>query len=395
MNATLATPSVLMHQPHMHEMPSAFDGYGSAYPMGLPEGSHSPGRRQRISMACQYCRHRKIRCCGGSPCRNCTRAKRDCEYAPVPEEVNRATREKKAVAKANKGSSYTSPITTSSPYFSDQPVYNVPFMSGPGPIRPPHLGHRRSVSMPNNGVAPWVTPPSAPALSSPPMFESPQWMYNSWNHGQQPLQTHFESSTPTSSFPSVLEHTPMHQAYLEGQMQVGLPDHPTSDSPRSLSLESDYPPQYMVQSGLPTSYSSPHLPTDTYMRPPHPVTPNLMKPNHHTASSPVTPAYQTPFPTPPLFQVPFMSSQQHHHHHHQYHHHQQQSQQPQPLYYSPSPLGQSTSTSPTLAPEMTLPQQKEHLVGLGIGVPETQVDYYQTPTPTLSSDEYFSPSMQF
>ncbi|OCF71090.1 hypothetical protein I204_08326 [Kwoniella mangroviensis CBS 8886] len=391
-------------------MPPPFDGYGSAYPLGLAESSHSPGRRQRISMACQYCRHRKIRCCGGSPCRNCTRAKRECEYAPVPEEVNRATREKKAIAKATKAIQNISPITTSSPYFPDQPVFNVPYVSGPGPIRPSHLGHRRTVSMPSSGVAPWVTPPSAPALASPPMFESPHWMYNGWTAGaghvrghvsapaQFPLQTHHEHAhthTPVSTFPSVLEQTPMHDAYLNGQMQnevmVSNPNPTPADTSRSSSTEHDYPPyppNMIPPPTLPTSWSTPHLPTQTYLRPaiPIPVTPVVTK---GTGTSPITPAtttgYQTPFPTPPLFQVPFA-------------YHQQPQQHGQYPYYSPSPLGQSTTTSPTLAPEMSLPQEKEQLIGLGIGVPEVtalqQNEYYQTSTPTLSSDEYFSPPMQ-
>ncbi|WWC68189.1 uncharacterized protein I206_102112 [Kwoniella pini CBS 10737] len=376
-------------------MPPMFDGFGSAYPMHMAEGSHSPGRRQRISMACQYCRHRKIRCCGGSPCRNCTRAKRDCEYAPVPEEVNRATREKKAIAKATKAVHHVSPITTSSPYFADQPVFNVPYVSGPGPVRPSHLGHRRTVSMPNGGIAPWVTPPSAPALASPPMFESPHWMYNGWtnSYSSAPLQTHIET-TPASSFPSVLEETPMHQAYLNGHAdQNGMFTNPTPDeTSRSSSADHEYPPSHMMPPTLPTSWSTPSLPTQTYLRPAIQLSPGVPKVSH--GSSPITPAttgYQTPFPTPPLFQVPFIMPTAVP----SYHHPQLQQMSSQYPHYSQSPLGQSTTTSPTLAPELSLPQEKEYLVGLGIGVPEVQSEYYQTPTPTLSSDEYFSPPMHF
>nr|ODN90858.1 hypothetical protein L204_05697 [Cryptococcus depauperatus CBS 7855] len=73
--------------------------------------------RKRISMACQHCRHRKIRCYGGSPCTHCERSKRKCEYAPVPKEVSRVTREKKAFAKAAKLASQSiPPMTTSIPY---------------------------------------------------------------------------------------------------------------------------------------------------------------------------------------------------------------------------------------------------------------------------------------
>ncbi|WVR04834.1 hypothetical protein IAU60_001846 [Kwoniella sp. DSM 27419] len=356
------TPSVLAHHYQPQNMNPPFDGYGSAYPMPLGEGPSSPGRRQRISMACQYCRHRKIRCCGGSPCRNCTRAKRECEYAPVPEEVNRATREKKAIAKATKSTHYASPVTTSSPYFIDQPVYNVSYVSGPGPIRPAHLGHRRTVSMPSNAVAPWAVPPPAPALASPAMFESPQWMYSNWNGQPAP------SSQPSvRAFPSVLEQTPVHQAYLQSQST------PEATS-RSSSADSE-----MAGAPLPTYWSTSSVPTQTYLRPAQPVTPQSgIK---YPMSSPITPGYHTPYPTPPMFQVPFASQQ----------HPQGMHQQP---YYSTSPLAQSTSNSPTLAPEMPLPPQKDHLVGLGFSMPDP-TEYYQTPTPTLSNDEYFAAPMQF
>ncbi|OCF44806.1 hypothetical protein I317_01295 [Kwoniella heveanensis CBS 569] len=390
----MSTPSVLLHHPQHQDIPTSFDGFGSTYPaMGLGEGPSSPGRRQRISMACQYCRHRKIRCCGGAPCRNCTRAKRECEYAPVPEEVNRATREKKAIAKAAKATHFVSPVTTSSPYFPDQPVYNVSYVAGPGPIRPAHLGHRRTVSMPTSGVAPWVPPPPAPALASPPMFESPQWMYSGWNGAgpvpaaapvpaPQAVPTNMmHQPPPPRTFPSVLEETPMHHAYLNNQAEMlyQTPGTP-AETTRSSSAETDMSQQPAPY--LPTSWSTPSLPTQTYLRPAAPITPYVNKPtNAYVSSSPITPAYHTPFPTPPLFQMPFMSAPT--------------SLPAQPPYYSPSPLGQSTSTSPTLAPEMSLPQHKEHLVGLGIGVPEVPTEYYQTPTPTLSSDEYFSPPMQF
>nr|XP_031860772.1 uncharacterized protein CI109_003816 [Kwoniella shandongensis]KAA5527844.1 hypothetical protein CI109_003816 [Kwoniella shandongensis] len=377
----MSTPSVLIHQPSQGL--ATFDGFGgsSTFPMG--EGSTSPGRRQRISMACQYCRHRKIRCCGGAPCRNCTRAKRDCEYAPVPEEVNKATREKKAIAKAARSNHYIPPATTSSPYFLDQPTFEVPYVSGPTHLRPSsqpqphsHPGHRRSVSMPNNGVGPWVTPPPAPSLHSPPMFESPQWMYSSWNSGVQYPGPNGEQPPP--AFPSVLEHTPMHHAYLSGQMSAVSLNSPSGDSvPPSTTRASSADTDLHFHGHPQTQWSTPNLPTPTYLRPPVPLTPITTKSGHYTHSSPATPGsviFQSPFPTPPLFQYPLAGAQP---------------IPPAPLYYSPSPLAQSDSNSPTLAPAMELPA-KEQLIGLGIGMSDSHLEYYQTPTPTYSHEEYFS-----
>lgn len=56
--------------------------------------------RPRVGMACQHCRHRKVRCDGQKPsCGLCTRLKRPCEYVKVTEEENAVLREKKRVSK--------------------------------------------------------------------------------------------------------------------------------------------------------------------------------------------------------------------------------------------------------------------------------------------------------
>ncbi|KAK4683389.1 hypothetical protein P7C73_g6884, partial [Tremellales sp. Uapishka_1] len=221
-----------------HQVPSPMqmDAFGiSAFPAGSSEPPSSPhsSRRQRISMACQYCRHRKIRCCGSAPCRNCSRAHRTCDYTPVPEEVNKATREKKALAKSSRASNYSSPMSNYSPFFLDTPVFDVPMQFGQHVPR--HPGHRRSVSTPNFEH---FTPPPAPQLRSPPMFESSQWMYN-WSSApvpdyqaaapsphvaqtQQPHAHPHPCAHPARQFPSVLAQTPLHQTYLAQQQQQPL-----------------------------------------------------------------------------------------------------------------------------------------------------------------------------
>ncbi len=221
-------------------------------------------------------------------------------------------------------------------------------------MRSGHMSHRRSVSVPNFEMSHWVPPP-APALQSPAMFESQQWMYTAWSSAPAIPIPETEVTTPTRAFPSVLEHTPTHEGYL---MQSHYTSTTPSDS-RSSSTESDPP--------IATSWSGPSVHAN-HLRPPIPLTPittqtyqrtpSFHPPSHQTP--PITPAsaYHTPYPTPPLFHASQASN-----------------------VYLSSPLAHSTS--PTLAPEMSLPNKD--LVGLGIGTHD--VVYH---TPTFLSEEYFA-----
>ncbi|WVQ79824.1 hypothetical protein IAT38_001924 [Cryptococcus sp. DSM 104549] len=352
--------------PQQHTPPS-LEGYASnSFSMG--DSYNSPGRRQRISMACQYCRHRKIRCCGGAPCRNCTRSKRECEYAPVPEEVNRATREKKAVAKAAKASThYVTPATTSSPYYIDhryEGMYASP-VAPSGPYGPP-----RSLSMPIGGVSASSGGGSwgHGGHMGQATFESPQWMYGEW--GNVPLPPTSHSGSPhvrvssSGKFPSVLEQTPAHSAYLSNQLGVSLhhgstasPSISSGPSGRSSSADSD--------GRLSSAWSTPNLLTPIYMRPAT-STPSKPLPVHHHSShhvpshhppqpqahhSPPTPnsiTFPSPLTTPPLYSYPYAAPPPR-----------------QPIYYSPPSSSGRAEASPTLAPEMGMPG-KEGLVGLGL-----------------------------
>ncbi|UOH84280.1 hypothetical protein LQV05_001074 [Cryptococcus neoformans] len=174
--------------------------------------SSEGNRRQRISMACLYCRHRKIRCCGGSPCGNCQRSKRQCDYAPVPEEVNRITREKKAFAKASKiADELLSPATTLSPYYVSRPTYNGS-VYGP-PVRPAPYARKRSSSMPDEAM-PW---------GAPSAYDPPQWIYSQPNYYFAP--PHYPSLA--STFPPYPLNTeqPLIQAPLSGQLGVQFDPH--------------------------------------------------------------------------------------------------------------------------------------------------------------------------
>ena len=259
--------------------------------------------------------NRKIRCCGGSPCRNCTRSQRECGYAPVPEEVNRATREKQAIAKAARTSHYVSPVCTYSPYYAETTVFDVPYT--PTASRP-NMGHRRSVSVPNFEAQKWADPPT-PAMNSPAIFETSQWSYPGYTTGPPIPQT--------ATYPSVLEQPhPGYQTYepLPMPQPPYLSQHPsTPPDSRSSSTDNE------------VMWSTPNL----HLRVPV-LTPGSSRAPH----TPLSPVYYSPHPTPPLYQFGAYPSVAH-----------------------------PASTSPTLAPEMQLPQKE--LVGLGIHDPTYVEDY--------------------
>ncbi|WOO84737.1 putative transcriptional regulatory protein STB4 [Vanrija pseudolonga] len=276
-------------------------------------GGESSTRRQRIAMACQYCRHRKIKCCGSTPCANCTRARRTCDYSPVPEEVNRATREKKAAAKAAKSAFAHRPT----PYFVDhQSVYGMPYLAGPGPIRGTHVPPRRAYTTPTMTMSPYSPlPPQAPAMSSPAHFESP------WFNGPPvpvisvspmvPVMPHSAEPLPVPEFE---DH---HHAYAQYTTA------PVSPTESSASSTTQYPmPMTPVRKTI--LQTPPHTPSAAYFQA---ATPNML------------------------------------------------SYTPQPFPFSPSPLAQSTfQSSPTLCPGLPVqqklppPQPQQPLVGLGIGL---------------------------
>jgi hypothetical protein len=270
----------------------------------------------------------KIRCCGGSPCRNCQRSQRECDYTPVPEEINRATREKKAQAKAAKVTHFATP-SNYSPYFVDTPVFDLPYVNGP--MRPSHMSHRRSVSVPSFDSVPWGHAPAAPQLHSPALLESAHWMYAA---PPAPLTPSVQPE-PTRMFPSVLEQTPLHTAYLQGQIDMA------TSYASSPSLPAEHPT---------ASWPTPSM--QTYLRPPIQLS---------ATSSPVTPMSSTffsPFPSPSVFQGPTAP-------------------------VTPA-LAMNNNPSPTFAPEMATTK----MVGLGIGMQD--MDLYQNPT-FVSEDFFASP----
>lgn len=157
---------------------------------------------------CWQVSRRKIRCCGGSPCRNCQRSKRECDYAPVPEEVNRITREKKALGKASKiANELLSPATTSSPYYVSRPTYHGP------PVRPAPYVRKRSSSMPDEAM-PW---------GAPIAYDPPQWIYSQPNFYFAPPQYPSLAST-FPPYPLSAEQ-PLVPAPVSSQLGVQFESH--------------------------------------------------------------------------------------------------------------------------------------------------------------------------
>lgn len=258
------------------------------------------------------------------------------------------------------------------------------------PIGPPRIrGHRRAASQPVNAtLPPFISPPPAPQLSSPAMFESSSWMYNGWS-SSPPVPLASAPNTPLRPYPSVLNTTPIHAAYVSNiertphqqtelnvfqsrldlapTTQVGTMGFKPATPPDSGS-ESGGAARWPVQRNLvmPPPYVS------SYPQHPSPLATPVHEHSgyafmpHSPPSTPSTQCFYSPYPTPGI------------------------QAQAQPFFYlPPSPEDATTGmdNSPTLAPE---PSMHKGLVGLGIGVAMSaeepsyaayapiEVDYYPT-----------------
>ncbi|KAL7419103.1 hypothetical protein Q5752_005939 [Cryptotrichosporon argae] len=391
------------------------EGFTSTLP-----GGESSSRRQRISMACRYCRHRKIKCCGSAPCANCTRARRACDYSPVPEEVNRATREKKAAAKAAKqysptpyGGFYLEPPMTvalpampsmasmpnlagaaaahaqaqhTSPYFASPsvlqphphqhhtPQHSMSTLASPVPpaFRAQHMTHRRSFSTPNLALPPYSPAPPAPMMSSPAQLESSPYLWSSGPAVPSTATPHASPAPPSAAqfaFPAVVPQLDAYPSVFQPASTYLAPGYTTPSRGSSVeSASSSSVPSLAPASGPSSGASSSAMPSLTV-----PFAQQL--------------ALQTPPQSPAFYQTPTFAYT------------------PQPFPFSPSPLSQATfHASPTLAPDLAKqqlkqPQQQQQqqqlqpsLVGLGIGmhIPPTE-EYY---TPVLGQDEFMGGAWQ-
>lgn len=323
-------------------------------------------RRQRIQMACQHCRHRKIRCCGGSPCNNCHRIRHECVYKAVPEEVNRATREKKLAARASKaviGHMSTGSLHT--PYFADQQVFEAPYLTTASPLygqtsqmQLPHTPSHHRVHSHPIGLSPALPYDAHSFHSSPARMDSNSYMFTS------------PEPAPQIAFPSVLEGTPDHARYLQQQNLQPLfaplgPISPASEAPPRSALPDE---GYFSSSSIHSAWSTPGhsrpdllLPPQSYSAVSSPLyeTPSRSS-AYRTAISPIStpnshyspylagpPSHHTSYPNVPgLMPAPNINS---------------------PVVPSPMYAPAGSNNSPTLAPELSLSKNMS-LMGLGISV---------------------------
>lgn len=92
----------MQHRPHYPPPPPngypSYAGYPGGSPYDYAQGGHPQQQiapRQRTSIACRYCRKRKIRCSGyqnttNGKCTNCDKLKIDCIFQPVSSGVSQA-----------------------------------------------------------------------------------------------------------------------------------------------------------------------------------------------------------------------------------------------------------------------------------------------------------------
>ena len=311
---------------------------------------------------------RKIRCCGGEPCKNCEKSSKPCEYEPVPDEVNKATRQKKAMSRAARVPSQTPShqhIAPPPPYYgAPAPMYDNSYLAVPTVTR---LGHRRTSSAPdfftltNQHQAQQQHTVSSPLMyDNGHQFNAPHttqgWMSNDMNNAQYDQ--------------SVMPQVPDYQTYHAGpQVYSSYSSWSSNDTHHSSnSGMHSSGSQHSTHTGMTPSMSVPDL--TQYMNVPvHSVHPghNPHTPRHPhqslsidssstlssvpTMSSPNTPGYysgdQYTGPSADLSSFPTT--------------------------FGSMGINNHLSTSPTLAPEY---KHSKDLVGLGISQHSNQV----TPT---------------
>jgi hypothetical protein len=297
-----------------------------------------------------------------------------------------------------------SPLATYSPYFMDAPTFDLPYVpeapvSTPlvpaAPARRPHAGHRRTSSAPSYESTSWTVPPPAPLLNSPAQLESSAWMYNGWSAALPVPSIELEATataplpfTPTRAFPSVLEQTPLHAAYLSHTPMKSSPLVPQHYQMMSTPMASvptmsmapmpqlDYSYNYTSLAApascapMQLSTSSSHLlPTGSTPKGLNIQTASTPNMGYH-CSPPITPtAYYTPYSTPSLYSSSGSSAGH-------------------SSTYTPSPP--AYSVSPTL-PAKSLPKADRMVglgLGMGLGMPAVEQDVFYTPA--LGSEEYYA-----
>lgn len=95
-------------------------------------------KRQRVQMACSFCRHRKIRCDGRNPCANCKKYSTSCTYVKIEKTTRNKNRDKETIENTNNNttttrgnSSGSSQISTAS---TDSSIFGIQTSHGKRPL---------------------------------------------------------------------------------------------------------------------------------------------------------------------------------------------------------------------------------------------------------------------
>jgi hypothetical protein len=321
--------------------------------------------------------YRKIRCCGGEPCKNCEKSGKPCEYEPVPDEVNKATRQKKAMSRAARVPSQTPAHQHTAPpppyYGVPAPVYDTSYLAVPTVTR---LGHRRSSSAPdfwtlNNQHHVQQQQQQQHTVSSPLMYDNSNqwsaphttqgWVSNDMNNVQ-----YDQSVMP--QVPDYQTYQAAPEAYSSYSSWSSNDTHHSSNSGMQSNGSHHSTHSSLGHTGMTPSMSVPDL--SQYMNVPvHPV---------HSGHHPLTPRHPHQSlsidSSSTLSSVPTMSSPNTP----AYYSSNEQYSGPSadlsfPAAFGSMGINNHSSTSPTLAPEYKHPKD---LVGLGISQQSNQT----TPT---------------
>ncbi|KAB5559807.1 hypothetical protein GE09DRAFT_69095 [Coniochaeta sp. 2T2.1] len=275
----------MQHRPSQYPAPPP-PGYGPypGYPGGSPYGEYVQGGhqqqqiapRQRTSIACRYCRKRKIRCSGyqnttNGKCTNCDKLKIDCIFQPVSSGVSQAFIPVSAIPGG---------VPPGTQLFG---AYGQPLPpSGPGQ-------QQQQQPPPQNGYGP--PPPGYPQHQHP-------------QHHQQHQQQQHPLPSPTSQYapqPEAQQGRRRPRESDEEDRNARLPPPPAPDAyyqhqdPRRrspVSADSNTPPAMYHYQGGTRSFEADRTPTPRRNSPGHSPTASTMSTGVHSPTS-------TSFPPPP------------------------------------------------------------------------------------------------
>ncbi|PHH68127.1 hypothetical protein CDD82_822 [Ophiocordyceps australis] len=174
----------------------AYPDYGQS--TGAPPAMSQAAPRQRTSIACRYCRKRKIRCSGyqntpGGKCQNCARMNQECIFQPVSSSSSTAFIPVSAVPGG------VPPGTQLFGAYGQPLAPNAVQVAHPYPPPPHHHHHSQQPGPASTGPPPpyYPQPPQQHHAGPPPPQPQPQPQQSA-----APQPTHQPTQSPTESYSS-------------------------------------------------------------------------------------------------------------------------------------------------------------------------------------------------